>query len=239
MAYAEFRFLGELNDFLSLDRRHTRFRRRVEEHSTIKDTIESLGVPHTEIGLVLVNGQPVGLESRIRDGDVVEANPGGYLPGPPRFVLDTHLGRLARYLRMLGLDTLYRNDYRDDELARLSRGDDRILLTRDIGLLKRSIVRRGYWVRADGSEAQLAEIVRRFDLVGSISPFGRCLRCNGLLEPIAREVIEDRLPLRTRHEQVDFRRCPTCGGIYWKGSHYDRMRRLIERIQRTTGDLTS
>jgi uncharacterized protein with PIN domain len=169
----------------------------------------------------------------------VDVYPGGSLPGPPRFVLDTHLGRLARYLRMLGLDTLYRNDYRDDELARLSRGDDRILLTRDIGLLKRSIVRRGYWVRADGSEAQLAEVVRRFDLVGAISPFGRCLRCNGLLEPIAREVIEDRLPLRTRHEQVDFRRCPTCGGIYWKGSHYDRMRRLIERIQRTTGDLTS
>jgi uncharacterized protein with PIN domain len=236
VAYAEFRFRGELNDFLSLDRRHRRFRRRVEEHSTIKDTIESLGVPHTEIGRVLVNGKQVGLESRIRDGDVVDVNPGGPLVGPPRFVLDTHLGRLARYLRMLGLDTLYRNDYQDDELARISSGDDRILLTRDIGLLKRSIVRRGYWVRADGSEAQLAEVVRRFDLAGAISPFGRCLRCNGQLEPIAREVVEDRLPLRTRREQVDFRRCQTCGGIYWKGSHYVRMRRLIERMLRTTVD---
>lgn len=236
MASAEFSFRGELNDFLPVDRRHVRFRRRVEEHSTIKDTIESLGVPHTEIGRVLVNGKPVALESRIRDGDVVDVDPGDLQAGPPRFALDTHLGRLARYLRMLGFDTAYRNDFRDDELAQLSSGDDRILLTRDIGLLKRSIVRRGYWVRADDAEAQLSEIVRRFDLAGAISPFGRCLRCNGQLEPIARDVVEDRLPLRTRDEQVDFRRCQLCGGIYWKGSHYHRMRLLIDRIVRAAVD---
>ena len=148
----------------------------------------------------------------------------------PRFVLDVHLGRLARILRLLGFDCVWRNDITDEELAAISVAEQRILLTRDRGLLKRAEVAHGYLVRESDRRRQTIEVLRRFDLFWAISPFGRCLECNGVLEPVAREDVEQRLPVRTRRDFDDFRRCPRCDRIYWKGSHYDRLAALVEGV---------
>jgi uncharacterized protein with PIN domain len=193
--------------------------------------------------LILVNGESVDFSYLVADGDRIGVYPVfesidisplvRVRPRPlrePRFILDAHLGKLAAYLRMLGFDTLYRNDYADDALARLSSDERRILLTRDRDLLKRSAVSHGYLLRATDPRAQLAEVVRRFDLAGSTAAFRRCLRCNGTLEPVAKEAILDRLPPKTRRDYDEFARCAGCGRIYWKGSHYDDMRRRMEGL---------
>jgi uncharacterized protein with PIN domain/sulfur carrier protein ThiS len=240
---ASFRFYAELNDLLPA---HTRQKAIVEtfgDGQTVKHLVEALGVPHTEIQLILVNGIPVDLAYQVQDGDRVSVYPFfesiditpllSVRPSPldePRFILDGHLGRLAAYLRMVGFDSLYRNDYDDDVLARISSEDRRILLTRDRGLLKRSIVTHGYWLRETDPRAQLVEVLRRFDLFDRLSPFSRCLRCNGLLKPVAKEVIADRLPPDTRKTHDEFRVCQACGQVFWDGSHVERMKKLIEWV---------
>jgi hypothetical protein len=147
-----------------------------------------------------------------------------------RFVLDVHLGKLAEYLRLLGFDTLYCNQADDQELAVLSSQEGRILLTQDRGLLKRSLVTHGYFVRDTDPQQQLVEVLQRFDLQTAIAPFQRCLRCNGLLEPVAKAAISDRLLPKTREHYDEFRICSNCERIYWKGSHYERMQQFINNI---------
>ncbi len=145
-------------------------------------------------------------------------------------MLDVHLGRLAAYLRLLGFDTLYRNDYDDPELAQISNAEDRVLLTRDLGLLKRSLVNRGYFVRNTKPAQQLGEIVRQFNLAGANRPFHRCLNCNGILQSVEKEAIADRLWPRTQQFYGEFHLCPSCGNIYWKGSHYERMQKFVDEV---------
>jgi uncharacterized protein with PIN domain len=148
----------------------------------------------------------------------------------PRFVLDNHLGKLASYLRMLGFDTLYRNDYQDEKLALLSSSQNRILLTRDQGLLKRNQVIHGYWVREIDPRDQVLEIIRRYNLAKLIAPFKRCIRCNGLLTAVPKADVVDRLEPRTKMYYTEFRICQACEQIYWKGSHYAQMERFISQI---------
>jgi hypothetical protein len=234
------RFHGDLNDFLPISLRDASLRRPIAGRPGVKDVLEAAGVPHPEIALVLVNETLVGLDHRLDPGDRVDAFPAGWrAPGsaPPvaaahpagdaRFVLDGHLGRLAAYLRMCGFDTAYWRDAADDELARVAAIDERILLTRDVGLLRRSIVRRGAFVRSERPPDQLVEVFRRFGLAGQVRPFARCLRCNGRLEPVKRERVEAEVPPRVYREQAAFSRCPDCGGIYWRGSHHARLSRLL------------
>jgi uncharacterized protein with PIN domain len=235
------RFHGALNDFLPAHRRGTIVRRPIDGRPAAKDVLEAAGVPHPEIARILVNGHQVDLAHRLEPGDLVEAHPFDptVLPAPAigeagsggsRFVLDGHLGRLAAHLRMCGFDVAYDRDADDDRLAARAAREDRILLTRDIGLLKRSIVRRGAFVRADRPRQQLVEVIRRFGLAGSCAPFSRCLRCNGPLEPAARSDVRSAVPPRVFGEQATFRRCADCGGIYWRGSHHRRMARLLEEV---------
>jgi hypothetical protein len=208
--------------------------------ATVKDRIESLGVPHTEVDLILVNGQAADFAYRVQDGDRVSVYPvfeafdiAGLTrlrPEPlrePRFVLDTHLGKLAAYLRLMGFDTLYRNCWTDEQLAQVSRDERRILLTRDVGLLKRGAVTHGYFMRETDARRQLGEVVRRFDLGRLAKPFSRCLRCNARLEPVAKEDVLAQLPAQTAALYEEFRRCADCGRVYWKGGHYRRMRELV------------
>lgn len=243
MATARFRFYAELNDFLPPERRFVEFPVEFLDTATVKDRIESLGVPHTEVDLILVNGEPVDFARRVRDGDRISVYPvfeafdiaplARLRPEPlrePRFVLDTHLGKLAAYLRMLGFDALYGNRSADEDLAAVSRGQHRILLTRDVGLLKRGAVTHGYFVRETNSRRQLAEIVRRFDLGRLAKPFTRCMRCNALLEPASKEQVRDSLPARSAAQFDNFQRCPGCGRVYWQGSHYRRMAGWIEEM---------
>lgn len=240
MSHVLFRFYAELNDFLPPARRQTAFDHTYQGRTSIKDMIESLGVPHTEIDLILANGRSVDFHYIVTDGDRISVYPVfesldirpilHLRPDPlrtPRFILDTHLGRLAAYLRLLGLDAVYRNDFTDGELAGRASGEERILLTRDRGLLKRSLVTRGYCVRSDFPRLQAREVVERFDLWKAIAPFRRCLSCNGLLQPVDKLAILDRLPPGTRDRFDEFYRCSDCGKIFWAGSHYARLQGLV------------
>lgn len=243
MARAEFRFYEELNDFLPPERRKVAFTHEFSRRASVKDMIEALGVPHPEVELIVANGESVGFDYLVRDGDRIAVYPmfesldvspalrvRGLALRTSRFVLDVHLGTLARYLRLCGFDTLYRNDYGDAELARISAAEHRILLTRDRNLLKRRIVTHGYCVRRDDPRRQLAEVFRRFDLAGAAAPFTRCARCNGLLEDVDKAAVEHRLePLTRRHYDV-FRQCRDCGHVYWRGSHVTSMEGRIEEL---------
>jgi uncharacterized protein with PIN domain/sulfur carrier protein ThiS len=237
------RFYAELNDHVSPDERYRPIEKTLDVPSTVKDLIEGCGVPHAEVDLIAVNGESVGFTYLVRDGDRISVYPMfeslditpelRVRPQPlrePRFVLDVHLGKLAAYLRMLGFDTAYRNCFSDEELVNISVRERRILLTRDRGVLKHSAVTHGYWLRETDSRKQAAEIVRRFDLLGSIQPFTRCMACNGMLDPVEKDQIRDLLPPRTAELYNEFRRCAQCGRVYWKGSHYVKMQRWIEQI---------
>ena len=243
MKRANFRFYAELNDFLKPERRHQDFEHSFWGNPSVKDTIEALGVPHTEVDLILVNGASVGFAHALLDGDRVSVYPvfegldiGQVVrlrPEPlrhPRFVLDIHLGRLAAYLRMLGFDTLCSDDFDDEQLVELSLGEERVLLTKDRGLLKRSVITHGYFVRAIEPGKQILEILKRFDLFSLAAPFSRCMRCNGRLQHVSKQEVLDQLPPKTRDAYDEFRRCDTCQRIYWKGSHYQRMQSFIQSL---------
>jgi hypothetical protein len=240
MASAEFCFYAELNDFLPQERRNGSFRAILHGPVSVKDAVESLGAPHTEIDLILLNGEPAGFDAPVRDGDRVSVYPAFRTleiadvtlvrPQPPaeaRFVLDVHLGRLAAYLRLIGFDSLYPDDYEDANLARIAHDEARILLTRDRGLLKRSLVTHGYCLRSTDPAEQMVEVVRRFGLAGAIAPFRRCLTCNGDLAPVAPEEVRAALPEQTREAYREFARCGACGRIYWRGPHTARLTELI------------
>lgn len=202
------------------------------ERQSLKHLIESLGVPHTEVGEVRVNGRPARLEEIAGDADQVEVRPAA--PGcliEPRFLLDSHLGRLAAYLRMCGFDCLYANDYADAHLAEILAADERILLSRDRRLLMRKIVRHGYCLRSLDPQEQLREVIRRFDLADRIVPFRRCLRCNALLEPVEKAAVLERLEPKTKLYFDEFALCRACDRVYWKGSHWERMQTLIASLR--------
>ena len=246
MLVAHFRFYAELNDFLPPERRFTEFAYSFLDVAPVKDRIESFGVPHVEVDLILVNGQSVDFGYRVQDGDRISVYPvfeafdiAGLTrlrPEPlrdPRFVLDVHLGRLTAYLRMLGFDTLYQNQWADERLAEISQIEHRILLTRDVGLLKRGSVTHGYYVRATQPRQQLSEVVGRFDLGRLAKPFSRCLRCNALLARADKDQVRGQLPVQVALLHDEFLRCPDCGRAYWKGGHFRRMRQLIDASMKT------
>jgi len=228
---AYFTFIAELNDFLPHYRKNTTFSLEFEDHQTLKHLIESLGIPHTEFGRVLVNGQLAESSCHLREGDQVMIYPADSpLTGEPCFILDNHLGQLATYLRMLGFDSLYRNDYQDDELAVVSSLEERVLLTRDRRLLMRKTIRLGYCIHQTDPRQQAAEVLRRFKLTGQVMPFQRCLRCNNPLQQVAKQDIIEHLEPLTKMYYDEFHICPSCHQIYWKGSHYGHMLELIEEI---------
>lgn len=241
MPQAIFRFYAGLNDFLPPANRQADLAYFFELPVSVKHVIEAFGVPHPEVELILVNGLPVDFSRILQDGDHASIYPAFYsldiaplgrlhpdLPNPPRFVLDAHLGRLAAYLRLLGFDSLYRNDFGDEELAQISAAQGRIVLSRDRGLLKRSIVEHGYSLRSPDPRQQAREVVARFALKPLFQPFSRCLRCNGFLEPAPEEAISAQLQPGTRQHFHEYFRCQACGQVFWKGAHYERMVKLIE-----------
>ena len=246
MVALTFHFHGRLNELLPAGARDRPIDRVVDGSPTVKDVIESLGIPHVEVDAIVAAGVSVDFEHRVCDGESVEVYPDASevdgltrvrsLKPPPlpperlRFVLDGHLGRLAAYLRMLGFDTSYWNHAADDALATLASREERTLLTRDRGLLKRAIVRRGYFVRSDRPHDQLREVVVRFGLGPACRLFGRCMRCNSPLEAIALAAARTRVPPRVALEQTEFQHCPACDTLYWRGSHHARMLRLIEAV---------
>lgn len=243
MKTAYFRFYEELNDFLPPGKRKIKFEHKYSGRNSIKDIIESLGVPHTEVDMILVNGSSVNFSYIIKDKDEISVYPVfesfdisdvQHLRAKPlrnpKLILDVHLGTLARYLRVLGFDSKYENDLSDDEIVKISAEEKRTILTRDKGILKRNNVTHGYWIRNEKPEEQLKEVVRRFNLKDAIKEFARCLECNSKLEPIDKEKIIDRLPEKVKERQDKFRYCSSCDKIYWEGTHFEKMKKLIERV---------
>lgn len=245
--FAEFRFYEELNDFLPAAKRKVVFKYYFTYRQSIKDAIEALGVPHTEVDLILVNGESVNFSYPLQHQDKVSVYPVfesfdiktiSLLREKPlriiKFILDVHLGRLAKYLRLLGFDTIYANDFQDIQLIQLALAEKRIILTRDIGLLKNKAVTHGYWLRATDPKKQLLEVIKRFDLASLIKPFQRCLVCNGELLLVAKQAIEQHLAAKTKLYYQEFFQCNQCQKIYWQGSHYQHMLRLLEEVASRT-----
>jgi uncharacterized protein with PIN domain len=244
-----FRFYEELNDYLPPDLRKRPIERDITGTPSVKDAIESFGVPHTEIDLILVDGRSVRFDRRLRGGERVAVYPEferfditpihRLRPRPlreSRFVADVHLGTLARYLRLLGFDTRYDNGLDDADLASITARERRILLTRDVGLLKRRAVVRGHWLRSRDPEEQLEEIVAALHLRRALRPFTRCMACNGRLAVVARADVAARVPLRVHRRFRAFRRCRDCGRVYWRGTHFSRLQRLVYRLRRTLAE---
>jgi uncharacterized protein with PIN domain len=233
------RIYGDLRDFVDSDSDGC-VQVPIGAPRSAKDVVESAGVPHPEIDLLLVDGTSVGFDHLIRGGERVAVYPAFHAidiavtslvrpPTPtPHFVCDVHLGTLTRRLRLLGFDTWYRSDTDDDELADVAVSEQRILLTRDRGLLMRRVIVHGYCPRSDDADVQAIEVLRRFDLAGDVAPLSRCARCNGLLSPVDRDAVLDRLPPRTRTEHHQFARCERCGQVYWPGSHTTRISQFVD-----------
>jgi uncharacterized protein with PIN domain len=243
VAVAYLRFYAELNDLIPVDKRQRAFAHSFVGHPSIKDAIEAQGVPHTEVDLVVVNGTSVGFDYQLQEGDRASVYPvfesldissEVRLRAEPlrrtAFILDVPLGKLARLLRMLGLDALYRRDYADAEIVRLATAEQRIILTRDLGILKQKAVTHGYYVRSTQPIQQAREVMRRFDLRAQVKPLTRCLRCNGTLDRADKSDVLSQLPPKTALYYDQFYRCETCDQIYWPGSHYDSMLATIRQI---------
>ncbi|MFC1585656.1 Mut7-C RNAse domain-containing protein [Fibrobacterota bacterium] len=240
---ARFRFYEELNDFLPPEKKKKTFTYSFFGKPSVKDVIESLDVPHTEVDLILVNGDSVGFGKHLRNGDSVSVYPvfeafdissiNRLRPKPlrnPNFILDVHLGKLARYLRMFGFDTLYRNDYDDQEIVDIAGIQKRIILTRNRGLLKIKSVTHGYWLRSTIPGEQIAEVIAKFDLTGKTRPFLRCLECNMKLQKTDKKTVQDKIPPNVDELCGEFYLCKSCDKVYWKGTHYWRMERFVADV---------
>lgn len=244
---AHFRFYVELNDFLAPALRQRRFSRACSRDASVKHMIEAFGVPHTEVDLILVNDEPVDFSHRLCDGERVSVYPCfgtlGLAPplrlrpalGDKRFIADAHLGQLAKNLRMLGFNVLYRNDYSDAEVARIAAGDERIVLTRDRDLLIRKEIVHGCYLHAVDGDEQMVEVIRRFDLASSVHALTRCLTCNGRLRAVDKSEVEHRVPRHSREAYQRFYECGDCAQVYWEGSHAARMRARVAAMLRRAG----
>ncbi len=242
------KFHGDLPTLL---RRPWRDRRKITRpfarRASVKDVVESFGLPHTEVGRLLVNGQEADFSFQVLDGLVIEVfpvtapwhvfRPGLLRPEPLTaitFVVDVNVGKLARLLRMVGFDTAYDQGWNDEGLAVVAERERRILLSKDRGLLSRKRVEFGRYVRAEEPREQLREVVGLLGLGESLAPFSRCMACNGVLRPVAKGDIIDRLQPLTRKYYTTFSICPDCRRIYWPGSHLEKMEKdFLDRLHRT------
>jgi uncharacterized protein with PIN domain len=233
--HATFRFYEELNDFLPLDKKKVAFIHSFGGTPSIKDAIEAIGIPHVEVNLIQVNNQVVDFNYRLKNNDIVSVYPVLKIQKKGakeiKFILDVHLGKLAKYLRMCGFDTVYQNDYGDKKIIEISLEENRIILTHDIGLLKVKSVSNGYFIRDQNSKAQLTEVLKYFDLYQAINPFNRCIKCNGKLESIEKEKIIQQLEPLTQKYFDTFFTCTHCQSIFWEGSHFDRMSNFINTFK--------
>jgi uncharacterized protein len=234
---ASFLFEGELEVFLSKSEKNRVMSYHFNEHPSIKDAIEAIGIPHTEVDTIIVSGSTVSFNYLLKNNDEVHVHPyrkaslSRQLKDTPKFILDVHLGKLARLLRLLGFDACYQNNYSDKQIVELSTSGSRIVLTRDVGLLKHKGLQHGYWLRSPYAEKQLAEVIKRYDLINSIKPFTRCIACNGNIVAVSKENVLDIIPPKTKQYFNEFYKCVECNRVYWKGSHYEKMQQFVDDLK--------
>lgn len=240
----KFCFHGDLSFFLSSRLVEPGVvEKSLREKTSIKDAIESCGVPHPEVDLILVNRAPVDFSHQLLADAEIDVFPA---PAPPelfaafrlqqrglkRFVADVHLGKLSRNLRLLGVDVVYDNEATDEALLVVMAQEQRALLTRDRRLLMHAVVRHGFCPRSHDSDEQIMEVIRRFDLAELAAPYTRCLQCNGLLQRVDKAEVFDELEPLTKMYYDEFRRCTECGKIYWPGSHFGKLQARLAKISR-------
>ncbi len=244
------KFHGDLALFLGSRARNEIVERFLGEKTSVKDVIESCGVPHPEVDLILFDGRPVDFGHALDQDANIDVYP---VQSPrthfevnrlqvrsvKRFIVDGHLGKLARNLRLFGFDVAYDRRAQDRQLLRIMESEDRALLTRDRRLLMHAVVRHGYCPRSQNADEQTVEVIRRFDLFRSITPFTRCLRCNSPLQKVGKADVIEKLEPLTKIYYEQFRRCTGCGQIYWAGSHFSKLQKRLERIcaQFSTSDV--
>jgi uncharacterized protein with PIN domain len=226
---ARLRVAAPLRFLLPVRHRHGDVAVPLDGTASLGHVVESLGVPRTEIGELRIDGRPAPPCARPRDGDVIDVLP---VSRPQRitdyrFVLDVHLGALARRMRLLGLDVAYRNDAADVELVAQAAAEQRVVLTQDRGLLRRRALTAGAYVRGSRPDDQLADVLDRFD--PPLAPWSRCLVCNGILEPVAKQEVQHLLEDGTRRTYAQFSRCRACGRPYWRGAHAQRLDAVVAR----------
>lgn len=246
------RFYEELNDFLPEERKKTSFSLNIDGAAKLEDVLKGLGVPQERVDLICAGSRSVHFSYRPCDGERIAVYPvfeamdisgmsalDGRPLRRPAFISDVHLGRLAKRLRLLGFDTLYRSDYTDEQIIYISLRESRVILTRDRRLLEDKRVTHGIWVSNENVDAQAREIMARMDLYNNIEPFSRCLECNGAIKEASRDDVIDKLPPKTKDYYEEFFQCEECGRVYWKGSHYKRMTRFIDNIRRQSSEMTN
>lgn len=244
MVTVQLRFYEELNDLLPSKVRKRTFQRTFLLPTTVKDVIQSCGVPHTEVDLILVNGRSVDFDYHVQDGDQVsvypvfeslDISPVVRLQKRPlrclHFRVDAPLKILARRLRLMGLDVLYEESLQGKDLVRQAVTEGRVLLTRQRQLLMPNIIQRGYWIHALEPLDQTVEVIRRFDLARSLKPFTRCIQCNALLHPVPKESVQSSLAPLTKQYYDIFFQCSKCAKVYWKGSHYTALSDFINQVK--------
>jgi len=235
-----FRFYEELNDYLPDEERKVWIEYFFKDRMNIQDAIQSFGVPPGEIDLILVNQQSKSFDYLLQDGDRISVYPVFELfdlsgisrlrEKPlrnPTFICDVHLGRLCKYLRMLGWDTLYSNHFTPDEMIAISLRERRIILSRSYRLTRHKEVSHSYRIRSSDSLEQVKDLISKLDLSDRINPLTRCLNCNAMLVPVDKQAVIQLLQDRTAKYYNEFFKCPDCNQIYWKGSHFENMLRFI------------
>jgi uncharacterized protein with PIN domain len=235
-----FRLYAGLNDFLPAGLKQKTFSLAFKTPITVGEIVESIGIPLSEIKLVLVNSEPATFYKRLKADDFISMYPAFEnidissvseaninAEKMPCFILDSHLGKLAKYLRMLGFDTLYRNDYEDIKIIEIARLEERIILSRDKLLLKSKDILNGYYVRTIEKHEQLREVVQKFNLAGKFRSFTRCMTCNSELVKKDKLEIIDKIDDETAQVFNEFFYCQNCNKVFWKGSHFERMEQFI------------
>ncbi len=239
-----FRFYEELNDHLPEEARKQAFAYEFTGRPSVKNSIQAIGIPQSEVDLILVDGNPVDFDYQMQGGEKISVYPvfesldispvAKLRPEPlreTRFIVDVNLGKLAQKLRLLGFDTLFRNDFDDDEIIEISLREKRIILTRDKGILKQNAVTHGYFLRSDDPKKQLKEVIERLQLHQKFRPFSRCTACNSSLEQVEKSSLKNRITEDTLQYYNEFWQCTGCGKIYWQGSHFRHILDWIEILK--------
>ncbi|WP_405535435.1 Mut7-C ubiquitin/RNAse domain-containing protein [Streptomyces sp. NBC_00075] len=231
-------FAPELRLFVPAERRAGRTTVVTDGSSSLGHVVESLGVPLTEAGRLLVDGREMPVSHVPVAGETVEVaavvRPQRVPGAPLRFLLDVHLGTLARRLRLLGVDAAYESeDIGDPALAAQSAAERRVLLSRDRGLLRRRELWAGAYVYSDRPDDQLRDVLDRF--APALVPWTRCTACNGRLERADKETVGERLEHGTRRTYDVFAQCVDCERLYWRGAHHARLEAIVAGAMREFG----
>ena len=245
MNRAYFRFYEELNDFLPPEKRKQTFEYYFELNPSVKDAVEAIGVPHTEIDLIIANGKSVSFDYLISDNDYISVYPVFesldisniiHLREKPlrecKFIADSHLGKLARYLRIFGFDTIYEKKIGAEKIIEIALKEKRTILTRSVSLLKNKKITHGYFIRSENPVEQIKQVIRQSDLYKLINPFTICPVCNGQLIETQKNEIINIIPAQTALHHNQFKKCKSCQKIYWQGTHWNKINSLLHEILR-------